>query len=222
MTLGANGDISHQMVTYHIPIAARRDPEETKARILESLADIIVRDGLGAVGVNTLAREAGADKVLIYRYFGDLDGVYAAFAEQTDFWWSCRDLIHDIDPATTSLSEAIKLCLHRHAAEIRRRPVTLAVLAAEPAARTPLVVVLESVRERRALELMAWMGAHYPPTGDLDLEAISVLLSAAINYLAARSREIRVMSGVPIRTDEDWLRLSSAIDRIVDGLFERA
>jgi AcrR family transcriptional regulator len=219
LTTAARGRICHRMVTYNTPIAARRDPEETKSRILNSLAHIIVRDGLGAVGVNTLARAAGADKVLIYRYFGDLDGVYAAFAERADFWWTCVDLVQGVDPATTSLAEAIKICLRRHALEIRKRPVTLAVLAAEPAQRTPLVVALETVRERRALELMAWLGARYAPPQGLDLEAISLILSAAINYLAARSRKIRMMSGVPIQTDEDWRRLSAAVDRIVEGLF---
>jgi len=207
------------MVTYGAPIAARRDPQETRARILDSLARIIVRDGLGAVGVNALAREAGADKVLIYRYFGDLDGVYAAYAEHSDFWWSAVEILEGIDPAKTPLAEAIKLCLRRHAMEIRKRPVTLAVLAAEPVQRTALVVALETVRERRALELAAWLNARYPPPPRLDLEAISLLLSAAINYLAVRSRSIRVMSGVPIKTDEDWTRLLGAVDQVVDGLF---
>jgi AcrR family transcriptional regulator len=207
------------MVTYSTPIAARRDPEETKARILDALARIILRDGLSAVGVNALAREAGADKVLIYRYFGDLDGVYAAFAERTDFWWTCADLTDGLETAAPTLAEAVKLCLRRHAEEIRRRPLTLAVLAAELVDRTPLVVALEAVRERRALELGAWIDRHYPaaPRGR-DLEAVSVILSAAVSYLAVRARTIRVMSGVAIKTDDDWTRLLTALDRLVDGV----
>jgi hypothetical protein len=55
----------------------------------------------------------------------------------------------------------------------------------------------------------------------VDVEAVSLLLSAAINYLAARSRSIRVMSGVPIRSDQDWERIMGAMDRLVDGVFAR-
>jgi AcrR family transcriptional regulator len=207
------------MVTYSTPIAARRDPEETKSRILDALGRIVVRDGLAAVGINPLAREAGADKVLIYRYFGDLDGVYGAFAERTDFWWSCADLTEGLNPARQSLAAAVKTCLRRHADEIRRRPLTLAVLAAEPAQRTPLVVALEEVRERRSLELVAWLGARYAPPAGVDVEAVALLLSASINYLAARSRSIRLMSGVPIKTDRDWERILAAMDALVDGVF---
>jgi len=212
----------HRVVTYNTPISARRDVEDTKARILASLSRIVEREGLGAVGVNALAREAGADKVLIYRYFGDLDGVYSAYAERRDFWWACADIVAGIDPARMSLRDAVKLCLRRHAGELRKRPVTLAILAAEPSQRTPLVVALETVRERRALELSAWIAARYELPVGLDLEAVSLLLSAAINYLAARSRTIRVMSGVPIDTDDGWERLLHGIDQIVDGVFASA
>ena len=210
------------MVTNTFPIAARRDAEETKARILAALGTILLRDGLGAVGINLLARAAGCDKVLIYRYFGDLDGVYAAYAEASDFWYSNATMTAGIDPTLLSLADALKLCLRRHASEIRARPVTLAVLAAEPSLRTPLVVALETVRERRANELTVWLGARYSMPIGLDLPAIALLIAAAVNYLAARARSITVMSGVPIKTDQDWDRLLHAIDRIVDGVLANA
>src|SRR5215831_7197693 len=112
------------MGRYRRPIAARRDPEETRARILEALSRIILRDGLSAVGINALAREADCDKVLIYRYFGDLDGVYAAFATSREFWWTVEDLTRDIEPSSISAPEAMKLFLRRHTEAIRSRPVT--------------------------------------------------------------------------------------------------
>ncbi len=208
------------MVTHDKAVSARRDPEETKARILDALARLILRDGLAAVGVNALARETGADKVLIYRYFGDLDGAYRAFAERGDFWYRAEDLLAGVDPARMTLADAVKLSLRRHAAEIRKRPVTLAVLAAEPANRTALVIALEDIREKRALEIAEWLAAQYRIPRGLDIEAIAALLAAALNYLAARSRKIRVFSGVKIKSDADWERLLKAVDRLVDGVFK--
>jgi AcrR family transcriptional regulator len=209
-------------VTKALPIAARRDSEETRERILDALARIIVRDGLSAVGVNSLSREAGCDKVLIYRYFGDLDGVYEAYAERGDIWHSTEELLAGIDPARTSLADAIKQCIRNHAAGIRKRPLTTAVLAAELSDRTPLVLALEAVRERRGNAVTAWLAKHYEPPPGLDLPAIGLLLSAAVNYLAIRARDIRVMSGVPIKTSGDWERLLSAADRIIDSAFSTA
>jgi AcrR family transcriptional regulator len=206
------------MVTSRLPIAARRDSEDTKERILDALARIIVRDGLAAVGVNSLSREVGCDKVLIYRYFGDLDGVYRAYAERGDIWHTAEELLAGIDPARASLADAVKQCLRNHALGIRRRPLTTAVLAAELSERTPLVAALEAVRERRANAVMAWLAKHYEAPPGLDLPAIGLLLSAAMNYLAIRARHIRVMSGVPIKTQDDWERLLSSADRIIDSV----
>ena len=208
------------MARYRRPIAARRDPEETKARILDALSQIILRDGLSAVGINALAREAKCDKVLIYRYFGDLDGVYAAFASSREFGWTVEDLTRDIDPARISGVDAMKLLLRRHAEAMRARPVTLAVLAEEAANRTPLVIALETVREERALALGDWIGKHLRLPRAIDFPTIALILSTAATYLAMRARKIRVMSGVPIKTDEDWKRIFSAFDSLIDGLVQ--
>lgn len=194
-----------------------RDAEAMRQRILAALGRMIVRDGLLSVGVNALAREAGCDKVLIYRYFGDLDGLYDAFAALGDFWWTVEEITEGIDADSTSLAQALKIVLRRHAESIQTRPITLAVLAAEPVERTPLVVALERVRERRSLAMMAWLGARYAPPGDVDLEAIAMLLGTALNYLAVRARKIRIMSGVPIKTANDWERIHAAVEALIDG-----
>ena len=200
-----------------IPIADRRDAEETRARILEALKRIVLRDGLGAVGINALAREAGCDKVLIYRYFGDLDGVYSVFAEGADFWWTVEGMIAGLD-AKTPATEAFKILLRRHAEAIRARPVTLAVLAAETTERTPLVIALETVREKRALALADWIVRHLTVPRGIDVAAIMLLLSSALTYLAMRARKIRVMSGIEIKSDDDWQRLLRACDALVESI----
>ncbi len=206
------------MVTSVAKRSPARDSEAMRARILAAVGKMIVRDGLSAIGVNALAREAACDKVLIYRYFGDLEGVYAAYAAQSDFWWSVDELTRGVDPSRLTLAEAMKTILRRHAEALRARPVTLAVLAAELTHRTPLVVALEAVRERRALKLSAWIGEHYRLSPSADVEAIGMLIGVAINYLAVRARAIRVMSGVKIRTDGDWRRIFAAIDALIDGV----
>ena len=193
-----------------------RDREKTGKAILDAVGRLILREGLSGVGINALAREAGADKVLIYRYFGDLDGVYRAYAEHGDFWWSVEDMLEGIEEIG-SLAEALKTGMRRHAEEMRKRPITLAVIAAEPENRTPLVVALEEVRERRSLELMEAIGAHYPVPESADLAVLTGLLAAAIDYLAARARKIRVYGGVGIRSEEDWTRIFVTVDAMIDG-----
>lgn len=193
-----------------------RDREKTGKAILDAVGRLILRDGLSGVGINAVAREAGADKVLIYRYFGDLDGLYRAYAEAGDFWWTVEDMLASVASAAT-LAEALKAGLRFHAAEMRNRPVTLAVIAAEPENRTPLVVALEEVRERRSLDLMTRIAARYDVPEGADIPALTALLAAAIDYLLARARSIRVYGGVEIKTPRNWERIFTTIDAMIDG-----
>ena len=172
---------------------------------------MIVRDGLAAVGVNALAREAGCDKVLIYRYFGDLDGVYATYAAQSDFWWNVDDLTRGIDPSRTPAAEAMKTI----AAPPRRGAARAAGDAGGAGGRTrriarALVVALEAVRERRALELSAWIGEHYRLPPSLDFEAVAMLLGVA-DQLSRRARADD--SRDERRGDQDGRRLGTDFRR---------
>jgi AcrR family transcriptional regulator len=134
-------------------------------------------------GVNALAREAGIDKVLIYRYFGGLNCVFRTFATQRRFWWTLDELLDGVDPKRHSLAVATQLILRRHTAALRSRPMALAVLAAELTDRTVLVMELRSVREKRSLELKRWLLLNCRLPEGLDFEVSSMLLGAAVNYL---------------------------------------
>ncbi|RBP17236.1 TetR family transcriptional regulator [Roseiarcus fermentans] len=206
------------MVTKVAGTIGARNPAVVRARVLAALGAIIERDGLARLGVNALAREAGCDKVLIYRYFGDLDGVCREFAQSRDFWWTLDDLVQGLDPAGLSRTRALQVLMRRHAAAIRSRPTTLAILAHELTERSTLAIALEEVRETRTLELFAWIGERFDLPAAVDLPAVSLLLGSAVNYLAARGRDVSVMGGVALRSDADWERILSAIDALIAGV----
>ena len=72
---------------------ASRDKEATKAKLIKAAGQVMARDGFAKMGVNAVAREANVDKVLIYRYFGGLEGLIKAYAEDGDFWPGVEELI---------------------------------------------------------------------------------------------------------------------------------
>jgi AcrR family transcriptional regulator len=58
-----------------------RDPEGTRARILEAATWEFARSGLGGARVDRIAERAGANKRMLYYYFGDKDGLFLAVLE---------------------------------------------------------------------------------------------------------------------------------------------
>jgi AcrR family transcriptional regulator len=204
--------------------ARERDREGTKARLLQAVEGLIAEEGFGAIGINAIARRAGADKVLIYRYFGGLAGLLSAFAEEGDFWWQVNDLLAEPLPGpdeADGLSRCLAVIFARHAAFLRAHPVTLEVIAWELAQRNELTEALESVRESRSHEMMRRLATRF------DLEAgeflgligpMFALLGAATNYLAARGRRLKVFNGIDLQSDEGWQILEQSAARMIAGV----
>lgn len=58
-----------------------RDPELTRARIMEAAADLFVEHGFSAVTMSQLARAAGVTKSLIHHHFGSKERLWNAVKE---------------------------------------------------------------------------------------------------------------------------------------------
>ena len=63
--------------------AVTRDPERTRAAILAAATAEFTAKGLTGARVDAIAKSAGANKRMIYHYFGDKDGLYLAVLEAT-------------------------------------------------------------------------------------------------------------------------------------------
>jgi AcrR family transcriptional regulator len=59
----------------------RRDPERTRAAILDAATAEFAAKGLDGARVDAIARRSGVNKRMIYHYFGDKDGLYLAVLE---------------------------------------------------------------------------------------------------------------------------------------------
>lgn len=55
-----------------------RNRKATEQRILEASRALILAEGFGGLGVNAVAKASSCDKVLVYRYFGSIDGLLEA------------------------------------------------------------------------------------------------------------------------------------------------
>ena len=58
-----------------------RDPEKSRARILQAARDEFARHGLGGARVDRIAKVAGLNKRMLYHYFGNKDDLFSAVLE---------------------------------------------------------------------------------------------------------------------------------------------
>ena len=101
----------------------KRDKVETRERILRAAERLLTQSGGKEFGINSLAREAGVDKVLIYRYFGSLAEVLRAVGDEISLWPSTADLLGPgiIPRKVTDPEDALIRVLTNSLKELRRR-----------------------------------------------------------------------------------------------------
>jgi AcrR family transcriptional regulator len=196
-----------------------RDREATRARLIEAVGTLLARDGFKGLGVNAVAREAGVDKVLIYRYFGGLSELIVAFGREGNFWPSIKELAGgDVEaysrmPVTDQLSQLSRNFMNA----IRTRPITQEILAWEMVERNELTAELETIRENT---MMNFFDMFFPSTDTgPDIAAMGAIIGAGVSYLVSRARQISIYNGVNLNTETGWLRLEQAMDTMIRGLF---
>ena len=101
-----------------------RDKEETKARILAAVTKLLAQSGFQQLGINAIGREAGVDKVLIYRYFEDLPSLLKTFGKEGNYWITTQELIADQTVVDTeSLADCMVLLLSHFLYDLQKRPI---------------------------------------------------------------------------------------------------
>jgi AcrR family transcriptional regulator len=195
-----------------------RDKNITCRRLISAVGSILAKKGFKGVGVNAVAREAGVDKVLIYRYFGGLEGLIAAFGKEGDFWPSALELAGgDLQKfSQMPLEERLSRFGSNYFQALKKRPVTLAVMAWEMIEPNGLTEELERVREESIMEFFKMFFTkdeiHF------DLQAVMMLIGAGISYLVIRSKHIDFYGGLELNSDQGWERLEDAFENIIRGI----
>ena len=190
-----------------------RDKDQTKQNILQAVGKLLA-NGDGSLGINTIAREAGVDKVLIYRYFGGLPELLRAFAASGEFWPGFEDIM-ETSPYVAAMMTPTEIgarFVHGFIRELRSRPLTLEILRHEGGSQNELTSELTQVREASTREL----AECYADRGQ-NTVTLHALVTAGIIHLLLQAKHAEKFCGVDIRSDEGWQR----IERAAIAVFER-
>ncbi|MDZ4761125.1 MAG: helix-turn-helix domain-containing protein [Alphaproteobacteria bacterium] len=198
-----------------IPEAASRDREATTQKFIDAAARVIARDGAAGVGVNAIAVEAGADKKLIYRYFGGLDALLEALGAATGVW------IGDIPaPTKGNYGQRMLAAFTVYAEKLRGDPVLQKLLAWELAGPSGALSRIDAARSRQMGKMMHVIRGDAVPPAGVDAPAINAIALAALNYLVIRSATTGGFAGMPLKTEADWKRVTTALESLLTAAYE--
>jgi len=189
----------------------KRDRERTKGKILKAVGEVIEQHGTEKVGVNLIARTAGVNKVLIYRYFNSVDGLMEEYVKSGEYTSTYEaEYIESIpNLLPEERSKALTSLMHTFMKDLRGRKSTRDLLRWEIGTGKSMLSDARNQVAKKILERI----------GDLpnynDTSALIAFLSAGIYFLAISADYREKMLDVDLHSDEGWKRIENIIERII-------
>jgi AcrR family transcriptional regulator len=196
-----------------------RDRNATSARILKSAMDLLAESGFQNFGVNAVARRAGCDKQLVYRYFGGMEGLVEVIGRELAGWVEEKMPDNGGGGFLLTYGDLMERFLILLLEALRGDPLMRKIIAWEVSENTPQVRMLA---EARSKALTQWLdrvrGGMQPPKG-VDSGMVNAVLIGAVHHLVLSGAVGERFAGLSLRTSKDWDKAAQAVRKLVRGVY---
>ncbi len=169
------------------------DKKRTQTKLLCAVEAVLLEEGVQALGINSIARRAGVDKVLIYRYFGNLEELLSAYGRSVKLWPCLDELLsgeEDISPA-----RCLSLYFRSLISALAAMPVTLEILAFSLVKDSELAHMVHDHKNRAVCELIKRIDPFLSP--GVNTQTFLELLHNSVIYKLVAARDQLREQGEP-------------------------
>ncbi|TWB54959.1 TetR family transcriptional regulator [Rhizobium sp. ERR 922] len=196
-----------------------RNRAATEQAILDAAKRLLAEEGFQNFGINAVARGAGCDKQLIYRYYGGLNGLVEAIGTDLGSW--VTDRIPDDTGGMFLLTygDLMERLSMLFLDALRADPLMRRIVAWEVSENSEQV---RRLSEARSKALAGWIermrGSLVPPKG-VDAQAVNAMIFAAIQHIVLAAAVSDQCAGLVLKNGKDWEKAATALKRIVRGVY---
>ncbi|PST21217.1 TetR family transcriptional regulator [Rhizobium sp. JAB6] len=196
-----------------------RNRAATEQAILDAAKRLLAEEGFQNFGINAVARGAGCDKQLIYRYYGGLNGLVEAIGTDLGSW--VTDRIPDDTGGMFLLTygDLMERLSMLFLDALRADPLMRRIVAWEISENSEQV---RRLSEARSKALAGWIermrGSLVPPKG-VDAQAVNAMIFAAIQHIVLAAAVSDQCAGLVLKNGKDWEKAATALKRIVRGVY---
>ena len=194
---------------------AERDREATEKRLLDTIGKMIAEDGFEKIGINAIAAQSEVSKILIYRYFGSVEGLMAAYIRQHDFWINFPLEF----PDRKLLPVFVRTMFQGQIKQLRKNPTLRRLYRWELSCNNEMIVQLREQREKVGLHLIEKVSelTGYPLK---EIAVMASVVTASITYLTMLEDFCPVFNGIPLNDDAGWKQIEEGIDVFIQKVFQ--
>ncbi|MFC5409934.1 TetR/AcrR family transcriptional regulator [Larkinella bovis] len=194
----------------------KRNRVQTSQRIINALEEVIAEKGIHGIGINRISEKAGVSKVLIYRYFGGLDGLLIHYIKMGRLFPLVSPVtLEQLRPVhENDLSKVwFKQLVHTYRF-FRQVPAAFQILKATVTEDSAVADEASKAFDEeltRLVEQLAYVKGA-------DFQAVSAIMTGAMSYLTLLAKNNRTVVGINLSTEEGWQRIEDAVRIIYTGL----
>ncbi|MCU0758202.1 MAG: TetR/AcrR family transcriptional regulator [Steroidobacteraceae bacterium] len=179
--------------------------QTSEKALLDSFEALLARHGPNGLGVNAVLDSAKVGKRLLYEYFGDLEGLAAAWSRERtdplDLESRAAAILRRVEGRPPA--EVLAVVLADYAEQLRVHPWAAQVLLAELAQPSTLGNAMREIRRElgRGYEKLLIDSRAFD-----QREAVqaALILHAAATYLAMRARFAPDYNGIDLASQQGW------------------
>ncbi|HRN46940.1 MAG TPA: TetR/AcrR family transcriptional regulator [Niabella sp.] len=204
-------------------VAKVYDKERTKAKLINAVGKILVKEGFQSIRVNKVAEVAGVAKKAIYEYFGGLNGLIQTYLEQIDFWKiEQRKLELEKKPlpeiSKDFMVELLKDDFNYFFKSTEMQKIVLWGISEK----NKIIRALTDEREKLGQQMLQKADEIFNDTR-VDYPATIAILVSAIYYTVLHVKSNgSTMCGIDMSSTEGKERLFKAMERLLDLTYKYA
>ena len=198
----------------------RRNRAMTTQRIVAAFEEVIAERGIKGAGINRIAEKAGVSKVLIYRYFGGMEGLITYYIKMGKFFPTFDNrMLSQIQPTHSSdmgrvWSRQVVQTFRGFRASKAGREILKATVIDDDE--------LANIASKAQDEELSRLVTELSFTEGCDNQAVAAIILGAMTHLTLLAQSNRTMIGLDLRDDENWKRIEQAVKTIYAGLNQLA
>jgi AcrR family transcriptional regulator len=194
----------------------KRNRSATTERILIALEHVLAEAGMQGVSVTRVAEKAGISKVLVYRYFGNLDGLLDYYVSTGRVLPTYTPVVleqmrptHFKDIAPYWSTNALNLIN-----KVRASPSSRQLLMATVQENDPLSDTVSRTLDQQLTSLVN----QFSFVKGSDHKAIAAVVLGGLSYLTIQAQLDHTTMGLDLRGEEGWARIEKAVELIYEAL----
>jgi AcrR family transcriptional regulator len=198
-----------------------KNKELTKRKLIDAVGEIFRTEGHAGLGINKVARIAGVNKKLIYRYFkNDFNNLVEEYILETDYWMIFADKVQDLIDQQSGTQKLITDILQNQFRFFYQDKQMQKLILWEVGTDSPLMRSIHNARERTGQKLIELTDPQFAGT-DVNFRAIAALLVGGIYYTILHTRyNGGVFSDIDLSTEGGREEMLKAIKMIINWAFQ--